>query len=198
MHVELIIVRHGETMWTLSGQHTGVTDLPLTANGEREAERLLPLLLRLLAGRVPAVYTSPSQRAIETARLSLPHFPFGVEPLLAEYLYGRYEGLTSKQIHDLSPSWNIWRDGCPDGETTDEVGDRADQFLNSRVVSDEKPVVAVTHGHFSRILAARALARPPRDGAMFASSTASMSVIRSQDGERSLYLWNMTAYDAEG
>jgi probable phosphoglycerate mutase len=194
VQVELILVRHGETEWTLSGQHTGLTDLPLTANGEREAEHLEPLLLRLLEDRVPVVYTSPRQRAIATARLSLPHFTFVVEPLLAEYQYGRYEGLTSEQIHVLSPGWNIWRDGCPEGETTAAVGDRADQFLNVRVLGEVRPVVAVTHGHFSRVLAARALARPAQDGAMFASSTASVSVIKSQEDESSLYLWNLTAY----
>jgi broad specificity phosphatase PhoE len=194
MNLELIIVRHGETEWTLSGQYTGVTDIPLTANGEQEAERLVPILLRLLDDRVPVVYTSPRHRAIETAKLSMPHCTFVVEPLLAEYLYGQYEGLMPKQIKGLSPGWDIWRDGCPDGETTAAVGARADKFLSSRVVSGERPVVAVTHGHFSRILAARALERPPQDGSMFASSTASVSVIKSQQDERCLYLWNLTAY----
>lgn len=191
--MELIIVRHGETEWTLSGQHTGLTDIPLTANGQQEAGRLAPILARLFDGRVPLVFTSPRRRAIETAELSMPDLNFTVEPLLAEYGYGKYEGLTARQIQALSPGWDIWRDGCPDGETTADAGARADAFLASHADNEDAPVVAVTHGHFSPILASRALRRPPEDGSIFASSTASVSIIKSQHDRRSLYLWNMTA-----
>ena len=191
--MELIIVRHGETEWTLSGQHTGLTDIPLTANGKREAKRLAPILVRLFDGRFPVVFTSPRLRAIETAKLSMPDLHFTVEPLLAEYGYGKYEGLTLMQIQALAPGWDIWRDGCPDGETTADVGARADAFLASRVDNEDAPVVAVTHGHFSPILASRALHRPPEDGSIFTSSTASVSVIKTRHDRPSLHLWNMTA-----
>ncbi len=191
--MELIIVRHGETEWTLSGQHTGVTEVSLTAAGEREAERLSPILLRLLGNRDPDVFTSPRHRAIETTKLSLPDFDFTVEPLLSEYDYGRYEGLTPREIQALAPGWDIWTDGCPDGETTADVAARADEFLAFRAVSAERPVIAVTHGHFSRILAARALRRPPEEGSMFASSTASVSVVKDYHKRRRLDVWNMTA-----
>lgn len=190
--MELIIVRHGETEWTLSGQHTGVTEIPLTAEGEREAERLVPILLRLFRDRIPIVYTSPRQRAVKTTKLSIPNVDFSIEPLIAEYGYGQYEGLTPREIDALSPGWDIWRDGCPGGETTSAVAARADQFLASAVMDVTAPVVAVTHGHFSRILAARALGRPPEDASIFASSTASVSVVKSKHERPSLYLWNLT------
>lgn len=191
--MELIIVRHGETEWTLSGQHTGITEVPLTAEGEREAQGLVPILQRLLHDRTPIVYTSPRQRAVRTAMLSMPNVYFRVDPLIAEYVYGQYEGLTPQEIEARSPGWDIWRDGCPSGETTAEVGARADEFLASAVMTASAPVVAVTHGHFSRILAARALGRPPEEGSIFASSTASVSVVKDKRGRPSLYLWNLTA-----
>jgi broad specificity phosphatase PhoE len=123
----------------------------------------------------------------------MPDFDFRVEPLLSEYGYGRYEGLTMREIQALAPGWDIWTDGCPGGETTADVAARADEFLALRTVPVERPVMAVTHGHFSRILAARALRRPPEDGSIFAISTASVSVVKDHDERRSLYLWNMTA-----
>lgn len=191
--MELIIVRHGETEWTLSGQHTGVTEIPLTAAGEREAEGIGPILLRLLGDRDPVVFTSPRHRAVETAKLSMPDFDFTVEPLLSEFDLGRYEGLTLREIQTLAPGWDIWSDGCPGGETTAAVAARADEFLARRAGSAERPVIAVTHGHFAPILAARVLRRPAEDGSMFAISTASVSVVKDHHGRRSLYLWNMTA-----
>jgi len=191
--LELIIVRHGETEWTLSGQHAGATEVSLTAAGEREAERIGPILLRLLGDRDPVVFASPRHRAVETAKLSMPDFDFTVEPLLSEYGYGRYEGLTLREIQALAAGWDIWTDGCPGGETTAGVAARADEFLALRAESAERPVIAVTHGHLSRILAARALRRPPEDGSIFAISTASVSVVKDQYERRSLYLWNMTA-----
>jgi probable phosphoglycerate mutase len=196
--LELIIVRHGETEWTLSGRHAGVTEISLTAAGEREAERIGPILLRLLGDRDPIVFTSPRYRAVGTAKLSMSDFDFPVEPLLSEYGYGRYEGLTLREIQTLAPGWDIWTDGCPDGETTADVAARADEFLARRAVPAERPVIAVTHGHFSRVLAARALRRPPEDGSIFGISTASVSVVKDLHERRSLYLWNMTAAAVTG
>jgi probable phosphoglycerate mutase len=192
-HLELIIVRHGQTAWTLSGRHTGRTDVPLTAAGRQEAAALAPILVRHLDGRVPVVFTSPRLRAVETARLCMPHRDVTVEPLLAEFDLGDYEGLTLDQIHVQAPGWDIWRHGCPGGETTAAAGARADEFLAARVSGTDAPVVAVTHGHLSPILAARALRRPAGDGSMFAISTGSVSVIKTQHDRPSLYRWNMTA-----
>ncbi len=191
--MELIIVRHGQTEWSLSGRHTGVTEIDLTTEGEVEAIRLAPILDRILGGRSPTLFVSPRKRALATAALALPGFTARVEPLLAEYGYGSYEGLTREEIQIQVPGWEIWNDGCPDGETLDQVGLRADRFIGEQVIGVEGPVVAVTHGHYSRILAARALDRSARDGSLFDSATASVSVIKEVRGRHILSLWNLTA-----
>jgi probable phosphoglycerate mutase len=191
--VELIIVRHGETEWTISGQYTGSTDLALTPNGHRQAVSLRLLLDAVIAGRHPVIYSSPKQRALGTARLAFPDAQPRAEPLLAEYDYGEYEGLTADQIGALQPGWDIWDDGCPGGETTDQVGSRADDFLRSYVDSSVEPVVVISHGHFSRALAARALGRPASTGRLFASATASVSVVKDYHGERCIGLWDVSA-----
>ena len=191
--MELIIVRHGETAWTLSGQYTGATDLPLTAHGRLQAAALGPLLGRMLAGRVPQVYSSPRERATETLALALPGTGAIVEPLVAEYDYGTYEGLTHEQISMLRPEWNIWRDGCPAGESTEAVGARADAFLRGHAEHAPGPVVVVSHGHFSRILAARALGLTAQNGRLLAAGTASVSVVKDFHGERCIALWNASA-----
>jgi broad specificity phosphatase PhoE len=191
--VELIIVRHGETEWTISGQYTGTTDLELTSNGRRQAASLRPLLDTVLDGRHPAVYSSPRQRARQTAALAFPDTEAVVEPLLAEYDYGAFEGLTTAQIGVLSPGWNIWDNGCPGGESTDQVGWRADDFLHRYVDASTQPVVVISHGHFSRILAARALRQSAATGRLFASATASVSVITDDHDQRCTSLWNVSA-----
>ena len=195
--MELIIVRHGETEWTISGQHTGLTDLPLTPNGRRQAARLQPLAARILDDQSPVVYTCPRRRSVDTAELAFPARPAALEPLLAEYDYGDYGGLTSAQITDQRPGWDIWRDGCPHGESTDEVGARADTFLRQTVGTSPHTIVVVTHGHFSRILAASALGLAARQGQLFASDTASISVIGDHHAKRCIQLWNMTAEPAD-
>ncbi len=113
--MELIIVRHGEIDWTLSGRYTGITDLKLTSNGRRQAATLRPLLDSILDGRLPAIYSCPSQRALETANQVFLDARILVEPLIVEYDYGAYEDLTADQIGALSPGWNICDDGCPGG-----------------------------------------------------------------------------------
>ncbi|WP_443048322.1 histidine phosphatase family protein [Streptomyces sp. H39-C1] len=191
--VELIIVRHGETAWTLSGRHTGATDLPLTEHGRLEAAALRPLLGHVLAGREPVVYASPRERAAQTLALAMPGVRGNVEPLVAEYDYGTYEGLTHEQISTLRPGWNIWRDGCPAGESTGGVGARADAFLIGHAEHTPGPVVVVSHGHFSRILAARALGLAADHGRLLAAGTASVSVVKDFHGERCIALWNASA-----
>ena len=191
--MKLVIVRHGGTEWTLSGRYTGTTDLPLTPNGRRQAALLAPVVERVLAGDNALAFSSPRRRATATAALALPCRPITVDPLVAEYHYGDYEGLTDDQIRLLAPGWDIWRDGCPNGESTDDVGVRADTFLGAHVVRCAEPVVVVTHGHFSRILAARALGLGAENGRLFASVTASISVIEDYHGERCIGRWNVDA-----
>lgn len=189
--MRLIILRHGGTDWTRTGRYTGTTDVGLTAKGRRQAAEVAPLLEHVLHGQSPAVVSSPRHRATDTAALALPGRPITIDPLAAEYDYGDYEGLTSAQIRLLAPGWNIWRDGCPHGESTADVGARADAVLHAHAENEPRPVVVVTHGHLSRILAARALRLAPEDGRLFASAPASVSVIEDHHGERCIGLWNL-------
>ena len=191
--MRLIIVRHGETDWTLAGRYTGATDVLLTANGRREATSLALLLEHILGGQSPVMVSSPRQRATETAALALPDGHFAVDPLVAEYDYGDYEVLAVEQIRRLAPGWDIWRDGCPHGESTGDVGTRADVFLRTRVENCAGPLIVVTHGHFSRILAARTLGLAPEYGRLFASVPAAVSLIEDHHGDRCLGLWNADA-----
>lgn len=184
---DLFLVRHGETEWSRNGRHTSLTDLSLLADGRRRAE----LLGRRLAGeRFDAAFTSPLQRARETAAAA--GFPdASVEPLLSEWDYGEYEGLTTAQIHESRPDWNLWRDGCPGGESPAAVLDRARRCLE-RVfeLPDARAVIAFSHGHFSRALAIAFLDWPAATGAGLALDTAAISVLRRSDGGRLLQLWN--------
>jgi len=191
--MKLIIVRHGETDWTLARRHTGATDVLLTAHGRREAASLASPLEHVLGGQSPVAVSSPRQRALETAALVLPEQHLTIDPLVAEYDYGDYEGLTAEQIRRRAPGWDIWRDGCPHGESTADVGARADTFLCTTAENSTRPLLVFTHGHFSRILAARTLGLAPQYGNLFASAPASVSVIEDHDGERCLGLWNADA-----
>ena len=188
-----VIVRHGETDWTLAGRYTGATEVLLTANGRRQATSIPLLLDHVLDGQSPVLVSSPRRRAIETATLALPDRDPTIDPLVAEFDYGDYEGLTGEQIRRRAPGWDIWRDGCPHGESTADVGMRADEFLRTPVAQCTGPLIVVTHGHFSRILAARTLGLAPEYGRLFASIPASVSLIEDHDGERCIGLWNAYA-----
>ena len=145
--VSVFAIRHGETTWSLSGQHTGTTDISLTANGRRLAQRLRPVLAKEAFARV---LTSPLQRARETCTLAGFGETAGVDPDLVEWNYGKYEGLTPGQIHEAAPGWLIFRDGCPDGEAPDEVGARVDRVIaRSRAVAGD--VALFAHGHVLRV-----------------------------------------------
>lgn len=149
---ELILIRHGETAWSRTGQHAGRTDLPLTAAGEQAARALAP---RLAGREFAAVRSSPLNRAVRTAELA---GLSGVEcdTDLIEWDYGHYEGLTAEQIQELRPGWELWRDGVDAGEDLDQVALRVDAFLaRVRPVLDEGDVAVVAHGHLSRVIAAR-------------------------------------------
>lgn len=194
--VELLILRHGETEWTVSGRHTGRTEIDLTDQGRTEALAQAPVLASMLDCSDPLVFVSPRVRTRRTVELALPDHGFTVEPLLAEFDYGDYEGLTHDEIDTITPGWDIWRDGCPAGETPADVAQRADRFLATVTevgsADRDRPVLAVTHGHMSRALAVRALGRPITTAGLFDSATASLSMIRTVRSHNVLTLWNRT------
>jgi broad specificity phosphatase PhoE len=186
-----VLVRHGETEWSRTGRHTGSTDLDLVDHGRAQAHAIAPTLTKILGDRPSvAVYTSPLKRAVVTAAIALPQADARTCDLLREYDYGDYEGLTSKEIRARIPGWDIWRDGCPNGEQPNEAGARADRFL-TEYAERNGPVIAFSHGHMGRILAARALGLEARQGQLFALDTASVSVIKDVGGKRAIALWNL-------
>jgi broad specificity phosphatase PhoE len=166
------VARHGETAWSLSGQHTGRTDLPLTPNGERNARRLGERLKGLAFVKV---FTSPLQRAYQTCRLAGFGAVAEVDVDLVEWNYGEYEGRTSAEIHAKRPNWDLFRDGCPGGESLAEVGERADRLVQ-RTRAAMGNVLLFSSGHFIRVLAERWLGlHPGSAGKYFLLSTASLS-----------------------
>ncbi|MDO0910255.1 histidine phosphatase family protein [Streptomyces sp. DT2A-34] len=190
---DLLLVRHGETEWSRSGQHTSWTDLPLTRAGEEQAKSLAPLL----AGRVFSLaLTSPLSRAARTAELA------GVtgavpEPDLREWDYGGYEGVTTVDIHRSRPDWDLWTDGVPPGpdghpgESPAEVGARADRVLaRVEVALLDGDVVLVAHGHFLRVVTARRLGLTPADGRLFQLATGTVGRLSTEHGRPVIAEWN--------
>src|SRR5580704_7740497 len=168
---EVYLARHGNTPWTLSGQHTGFTDLPLTPNGERNARRLGE---RLKGMSFAKVFTSPLQRAARTCELAGFGAVAETDPDLVEWNYGQYEGRRSAEIFAERPDWQLFRDGCPGGESPAEVGERADRVVQ-RVRTVPGNVLLFSSGHFIRVLAARWLALSPGSaGRYFVLSPASV------------------------
>ena len=167
------LARHGETAWTISGQHTGVTDLRLTAQGETEAVRLGE---RLEGSAFAAVFTSPLQRAVRTCELAGFGSAAEVDPDLVEWNYGAYEGRTSADIRAERPDWQLFRDGCPGGESPDQIGARADRVVR-RMRAIERDVLLFSSGHFLRVLGARWLGLEPGAGRYFLLGTASLSAM---------------------
>lgn len=187
--MKLCLVRHGETAWTLSGQHTGTTELGLTAHGEDESRALAPRLRSLDFARV---LVSPRLRARQTCELSGFGAASEVEPDLAEWDYGRYEGRTSADIRRESPQWNIWRDGCPGGESPLDVSARADRLI-SRLGTAQGTTALFSHGQFGAALAARWIGLPLVEGLHFALHTASVSLLSiaaHHPDRRVIELWN--------
>jgi probable phosphoglycerate mutase len=170
---EIWLVRHGETEWSLSGRHTGRSDIPLTPNGEEAARKLAP---RLEGRSFSAVWSSPSQRARNTCRLAGFDAGAAVKADLAEWDYGAYEGITTKEILAGRPGWQLFRDGCPNGEAAADVGARADNIV-AQLREVDSPILIFSSSHFLRVLAARWLGLPPEDGARFILDTASVSVL---------------------
>ena len=182
------LARHGETAWTVSGQHTGVTDLPLTAQGEVEARQLGE---RLAGLTFASVLTSPLRRAVRTCELAGFGSAARVEPDLREWNYGAYEGLTSAEIHNERPDWQLFRDGCPGGESPDQVGERADRVAR-RVREMGGDMLLFSSGHFLRVFAARWLELEPGAGRYFLLGTASLSAVGYEHdrSEPAIRLWN--------
>ncbi len=169
----VFLARHGETAWSLTGQHTGLTDLPLTAAGERNAQRLGP---RLASPRFDRVFTSPSKRALRTCELAGFRPAAVVDPRLVEWNYGAYEGLTTVEIHARRPDWQLFRDGCPDGESPSGIGARADLVVTG-LRQFKGNTLIFSSGHFLRVLTARWLGLDAAAGAFFKLHTASLSAL---------------------
>ena len=191
---ELILLRHGETEWSLAGKHTGRTDIPLTPRGEAAAKALEPLLSRR---DIVAVFTSPARRAVTTAAFA------GLsnaqpDPDLWEWDYGGYEGLTTPQILKTRPGWYLWRDGvipgdaAHPGETIEQVAQRTERVL-ARVTPllAEGNVALVAHGHVTRVLTACYLRLPPADGRLFRLDTGTVSALGTEHAEPVITSWNV-------
>lgn len=194
MPAQVILVRHGETAWSRSGQHTSRTDLSLTENGEREAGEL-GARLRTLA--IDQVWTSPRDRARRTCELAgLAHRAI-VDEDLAEWNYGDYEGLRTVDILAMRSGWNLFVDGCPRGETPEEISARADRVI-ARIRAQEGSIAAFSHGHFGRVLATRWIGLPVAEAEHLLLSTASLSVLGyapSAAHSPAIVLWNACRRD---
>ncbi|MEU6077312.1 histidine phosphatase family protein [Micromonospora sp. NPDC047074] len=192
---EILLIRHGETTWSASRRHTSYTDLPLTPDGERQARALA----RFLAGRrFAAVLTSPRVRARHTAQLA------GLtvdrtDDDLAEWNYGAYEGRTAADIRDDHPTWSVWADGCPGGESPGQVGERLDRVLDRiRPLLDRGTVALVGHAHSLRVLGARWIGLPPSAGGLLRLDTATVSVLGHEHGRQVILRWNQPVPPAAG
>jgi broad specificity phosphatase PhoE len=191
---ELILLRHGETDWSLAGRHTGRTDIPLTPHGEAAAKALEPVLSRR---DIVAVFTSPARRAVTTAAFA------GLsnaqpDPDLWEWDYGGYEGLTTRQIQEIRPGWYLWRDGvipgdaAHPGETIEQVAQRTERVL-ARVTPllARGDVALVAHGHVTRVLTACYLRQPPAEGRLFRLDTGTVSTLGAEHAEPVITTWNV-------
>ncbi len=180
------LVRHAETQWSVDGRHTGRTDIALTDAGRKAATALRA---RIDAHAFADVFVSPLSRAVETCELV--GLRAGMTPCddLLEWDYGTYEGLTTDQIRKRRPDWSLWRDGCPGGETADDVAVRTDRVIG-RALEASGDVALVAHGHVLRVLAARWLAQPGAFGARLALATGSLSVLGFERETRVIARWN--------
>lgn len=189
----LYLIRHGETAWSLSGQHTGRTDIPLTEQGESDA--------RMIARHVGAVsfsrvFTSPLRRAKRTCELAGLSKTAEIEPDLSEWDYGDYEGRRTIDIHKERPEWNVFRHGSPGGESPDQITHRADGLIG-KLRKLEGDIALFTHGHFGRALTARWIGLPVEQARHFVLSTASISVLGYEhklESDAAIILWNLAVH----
>jgi len=186
------LARHGETAWTVSGQHTGVTDVPLTDQGEAQAVHLGE---RLRGLSFASVLTSPLRRATRTCQLAGFGLAAEIDPDLVEWNYGEYEGRTSVEIHAERPGWDLFRDGCPGGESADDVAARADRVVR-RARATNGNVLLFSSGHFLRVFAARWHWLDPRAGRYLLVGTASLSAVGYEHdaSEPAIHLWGDTSH----
>jgi probable phosphoglycerate mutase len=181
-----ILIRHGETEWTLSGQHTGVTDIPLTESGRAAARGLAPLAAR---ANFALVLTSPLHRARQTCELAGLGARAQVDADLLEWNYGEYEGLTPREIHAQAPGWMLFTDGCPGGESPEQVATRVDRVI-TRIRGVEGDVALFGHGHFFRVFAARWLGLAAGAGSHFLLDPGTVSVLSHYRGIPAVKGWN--------
>lgn len=187
----LVLLRHGETEWSKSGQHTGRTEVELTDAGRTQA-KLAGGVLADLKLVDPLVISSPRERSLTTAQLAGLTVD-EVSELLAEWDYGSYEGLTTEQIHETVPDWLVWTHGCPAGETVAQVSERADAAVATALENMEsRDVVFVSHGHFSRAVITRWVELPLVEGSRFGMITASIAVCGFEHGVRQLRALGLT------
>jgi len=184
--VNVFAIRHGETAWSLSGQHTGTTDIPLTDNGRRLAERIRPMLAK---ETFALVLCSPLRRARETCELAGLGDTALIDGDLVEWNYGQYEGRTTEQIHETAPGWVIFRDGCPGGETPEQVAARADRVI-ARARAASGDVVLFAHGHVLRVLVSRWIKLPASAGQHFLLDTGTLCVLGYYRDIPAVKIWN--------
>jgi probable phosphoglycerate mutase len=187
----VFLVRHGQTAWSVSGQHTGVTDLPLTPDGRAAAKRLAP---RLVGIDFALVLVSPLDRARSTCELAGLGARMQIEPDLVEWNYGAYEGLTPGEVHRTAPGWMIFIDGCPGGESPDEVGARVDRVI-AKVRAAGGAVALFAHGHVFRVFVARWIGLPPTHGCHFLLDTSTLNVLGYYRGHPAIRCWNAPIED---
>jgi len=184
--LELYLIRHGETAWTLSGQHTSISDIALTERGRKQA---LSMKKRLEKEKFEAVLSSPMQRATDTCDLAGLSAHFILEKDAMEWNYGSYEGLTSAQIWERAPDWTIFTSGAPSGESLRDVTVRADRLIK-KLLAYKSRIALFSHGHFLRVLAARWLGLPAQEGRLFSLDVASISILGFEHHQHTLKLWN--------
>lgn len=186
----IVLIRHGPTEWSVSGRHTGTTDVPLTDEGREIAATLRA---RLAGADFATVLCSPLLRARETAELAGLGDRAELDPDLREYDYGAYEGLTTPQIREQRPGWYLWEDGVPDGETPEQVGERADRAL-ARALEADGDVALFAHGHILRVIGARWIDLPAAYAGHLALGTAAVCELGFERDRRVIRLWNDTAH----
>jgi probable phosphoglycerate mutase len=186
---QVVLVRHARTEWSITGRHTGRTDIPLTEEGREVARRLREPLARWTFTHV---FSSPLSRARETCELAGLGDRAQLRDELLEWDYGRYEGITTPQIREERPGWDLWRDGCPEGETAADVGARIDRLLGD-IRALRGDVACFAHGHVLRVLGARWLGLPPGDGALLGLGTGAVSALGHEREHSVIWRWNDTS-----
>jgi broad specificity phosphatase PhoE len=188
----IYLMRHGETAWSLTGQHTGLTDLPLTTRGEENARRVGK---RLVGLHFAKIFTSPLRRARRTCELAGFQGAAEVDRRLVEWNYGDYEGLRTVEIRANRPDWQLFRDGCPGGESPEQIGARADAVVR-RIRAVKGDVLVFSSGHFLRVFTARWLGLEPTAGTYFMLNTAALSLVgyESSLSQPAVRLWNDTSH----